>query len=69
MAVDMAVETPTSFSEPMKKGVWLSSATINLTSKVAETREAERATRAAAARTKEESCRGRRRIRERMNIV
>ena len=52
-AVDMAVDTPTSLSEPMKKGVVLSSAMISLT--LAEATEADRATRAAAARAKRES--------------
>jgi hypothetical protein len=54
----MAVEMPASFSEPIKKGVVLSSATVNLTSKVAETKEAERAMRAVAAKAKKKSCRG-----------
>lgn len=54
-AVDMAVDTPTSLSEPMKKGVALSSATMNLTLAVAEATEADRATRAAAARAKRDS--------------
>jgi len=54
-AVDMAVETPTSFSEPMTKGVALSSATMNLTPAVAEATEADRATRAAAARAKRDN--------------
>ena len=54
-AVDMAVETPTSFSEPIKKGVALSSAMMNLTLAVAEATEADRATRAAAATAKRES--------------
>ncbi len=57
-AVDMAVETPTRFSVPMKKGMVLSSAVMSLTSKVAETKEAERATRAVAAKAKKKSCRG-----------
>ena len=55
-AVDMADDTPTSFSEPMKKGEELSSASTNLTLAVAETTEVERAT-SAAMRTKKEHCR------------
>ena len=61
-AVAMAVDTPTSFSEPMKKGVALSSATMNLTlavaeatEAVAEATEANRAMRAAVARAKKDS--------------
>ena len=57
-AVDMAVETPTRFSVPMKKGTALSSAAMSLTSKVANAKEAERATKAVAARAKKKSCRG-----------
>ena len=57
-AVDMAVEMPTRFSEPMKKGMVLPSAAMYLTSKVAETKEADRAMRAVAAKAKKKSCRG-----------
>ena len=56
-AVDMAVDTPTSFSEPMKKGVALSSPTINLTSAAAGVNTTERATMATATRKEKKSCR------------
>ena len=60
-AVDMAVDTPVSFSEPMKKGVTLSSATMNFTSAAAGTTNAARVARAAVRRTQEESYKARKR--------